>query len=782
MKSVQAGGTVAGVGYAPQEDDGFLFLDLDDCRDPATGQLSPAAADLVARCGTYTEITPSGKGLRIIGLAEGYEGKGKRTYHWPDGALKGEVYKSRGYVTVTFNRLTGVPGAQDQVLQPIGAVANEILARSVGRGRDGEGNGGSGQADPLRERTAPLAVVAETLNAIPNDKHTDWDAWKKIAMAIYAATEGGVDAFEAFEAWSMQNPGHVPGSCEVCWEEIENSPPDDLGYGTLHFQAKRAQAARGIEWKGGPVWQAWNAERYAIPDYDGPLPSRKELIAAMRAVPIPRMEAEVRKAITGAIRAIGVDDAADIMAMNRVGVGVGSDGADPDTGMDMTGCEFTEGQLGRMYVKRHLPVLRHAPGMGQWFVWSGTAWEVDNRGWHKYCAYNMCETLSDELLRIGDRTLMKTAQRLGQQWTGIAAMRIAAVNPSMVVQPADLDSDPWLLNTPLGIVNLRTAELLPHDPARLMTKITAVGPDFLAECPQWRAFLSDCTGADIEMQTYLQKLAGYCLTGETREQSLFFLYGPGGNGKSVLLNILQYILRTGHDGYCRVTGPETWTVLGQPRHLAELARLHGARLVLSSETERGHRWAETRIKQITGGDEITANLMRQNPFSFRPVCKLVIAGNHMPQLADVTPAMVRRFKVLPFLHKPPVVDPNLEEKLRAEAPAILAWAVRGAVMWQAEGLGTPAAVRAASEEYLESEDVRSQWFRECFEDVRQQVGSAPPPIRSNDLFQSWKIWAERHGEYVGSQKALTEWLKQRQFRKVRNGANQICFLGIRPRV
>jgi P4 family phage/plasmid primase-like protien len=161
-------------------------------------------------------------------------------------------------------------------------------------------------------------------------------------------------------------------------------------------------------------------------------------------------------------------------------------------------------------------------------------------------------------------------------------------------------------------------------------------------CPTWLGFLEDATQADAGLVRFLQQIAGYCLTGDTREHALFFIYGPGGNGKSVFLNTLNGILAD----YAETAVMDAFAASAHDKHSTDIAMLRGARLVSVSETEEGRAWAETRVKQLTGGDKVTARFMRQNNFTFTPRFKLVIVGNHKPVLTNVDDAAKRRFNML----------------------------------------------------------------------------------------------------------------------------------------
>ncbi len=315
------------------------------------------------------------------------------------------------------------------------------------------------------------------------------------------------------------------------------------------------------------------------------------------------------------------------------------------------------------------------------------------------------------------------------------------------------DGDPWLLNTPGGTVDLRTGKLRPHRREDLLTKVTTAAPG--GECPIWRAFLVRVTAGDSEMQRFLQRVAGYALTGITRDHALFFAHGPGGNGKGCFVNTLTRVL----GDYAAVAAMETFISTHADRHSTDLAMLRGARLVSAQETEEGRSWAEAKIKALTGGDPITARFMRQDNFTFLPQFKLIIAGNHKPSLQNVDEAIRRRFHLLPFTVTIPEAerDPRLPDKLAAESGGILAWAIEGCLDWQRVGLHPPEIVREATSKYLEEEDSFGSWLDECCVLDNRSWES------SGDLYESWKVWAKKAGEREWKEKRFGQTMQKRGF-------------------
>jgi putative DNA primase/helicase len=351
--------------------------------------------------------------------------------------------------------------------------------------------------------------------------------------------------------------------------------------------------------------------------------------------------------------------------------------------------------------------------------------------------------------------------------TVTAIERLARADRRHAATVEQWDADLWLLNTPEGTVDLRTGELREHRRDDYITKITKSGPGGYR--PLWLQFLDRITAGDSELQSFLKRLVGYSLTGSTSEQALFFLYGTGANGKSVFLSTISSLL----GDYAKTAPASSFTASSTEQHPTDLAGLRGARFVTAIETEDGVRWAESKIKSLTGGDKIAARFMRCDFFEFIPEFKLVIAGNHKPGLRSVDEAIRRRLHLIPFTITIPEVerDPHLSEKLRAEFPGILAWAIQGSLEWQQHGLNPPDIVRNATADYLASEDAIGRWLEDdCIKDESLWTPGAA-------LSLDYKVWCERTGEKPISPKRLTQALESRGFVQKRTSAAR-GFVGV----
>jgi putative DNA primase/helicase len=406
---------------------------------------------------------------------------------------------------------------------------------------------------------------------------------------------------------------------------------------------------------------------------------------------------------------------------------------------------FTDEALALRFAERHADDLRYVASWSKWLTWDGERWQSDDT----LNAFNLARKICREA--AAECNKHKVAMTLASAKTVAAVERLAKSDRRLAACVDQWDTNPWLLNTPAGVVNLQSGHLRQHRHTDYLTRMTSVAPG--GSCPNWRAFLDRVTASDKDLQGFLQRVTGYCLTGLTSEHALFFIYGTGANGKSVFICTTSGIV----GDYHRAAPIETFTASSVDRHPTDLAGLRGARYVTAVETEEGRRWAESRIKSLTGGDKIAARFMRQDYFEFSPQFKLVIAGNHKPGLRSVDEAIRRRLHLIPFTVTipPDERDENLTARLQEEWPGILAWMIEGCMEWQERGLRPPPAVTRATAAYLEAQDGIAAWIDECCE------RRADAWATRTALFESWSRWAHAAGEYVGPRPRFLDALEAR---------------------
>jgi putative DNA primase/helicase len=420
-------------------------------------------------------------------------------------------------------------------------------------------------------------------------------------------------------------------------------------------------------------------------------------------------------------------------------------------------------------VKDH---LRHVGQWSKWLVYDDGVWKVDYamapyahaRKFLRSTAKKLSARLyemrmskvsapSDEQKDKYKRLAAKATKLMRSHKTIHNVVMLSKSDNRLNLNVEHLDNDPWLLNTPSGTVDLRTGDVRKHNPLDYITKRTAAGPG-LGKPELWISFLTTIMKGDVAMVDYLQKVFGYCLVGEVKEHEMYFGYGTGANGKGVTLNTIRDLL----GDYGMEASIETFVVNPNQRHPTELADLRGARLVTCGETDEGQRWAEARIKMLTGGDPVKARFMRQDFFEFRPQFKLFLAGNHKPKLSNVDEAIERRFRLIPFTYTVPKTDRDIDlgTKLRAEWPQILHWCIEGCLRWQSEGLNPPGAVAQATRNYLNQEDAMLAWQTD--ELILDPKGFT----YLKDLYDSWRDWARENGETPGTKRQLGLALEDRE--------------------
>lgn len=427
---------------------------------------------------------------------------------------------------------------------------------------------------------------------------------------------------------------------------------------------------------------------------------------------------------------------------------------DDDLGLSPQAPAFSEEAIALRFAERQCNDLRFVAAWSKWLRWDGHVWAIDDT----LSVFNDVRRICREVAAECNRP--KVAVGIASAKTVAAVERLARADRRLAATVDQWDADPWMLNTPEGTIHLLTLERRQHDRAAYCTRKTAVAPG--GSCPQWLAHLYRITCGDAELIAYLQRVFGYALTGVTIEHALFFAHGHGANGKSVTINTTAGVL----GDYHRTAPIETFVAGGGgERHPTDLAGLRGARLVTAVETEEGRRWAESRIKALTGGDRISARFMRQDFFEYTPQFKLLVAGNHRPALRNVDEAIRRRLHLIPFSVTIPDAerDQELGERLKAEWTGILAWMIEGCRQWRTQGLKPPNTVREATDAYLQAEDAIAAWIEECCQRDKNAWTS------SGELFASWTGWANRSGEPPGTSKRFGQSLEARgcaPFRKM----------------
>jgi putative DNA primase/helicase len=336
-----------------------------------------------------------------------------------------------------------------------------------------------------------------------------------------------------------------------------------------------------------------------------------------------------------------------------------------------------------------------------------------------------------------------------------AFIEVASWIPDLNVKTDNLDKNPWLLNVENGTVDLKTGDLREHRQEDMITKIACASYDKNADCPVWKKFLMEIMNYNAELIRFIQTAAGWAVTGDTSEQSMFILFGTGANGKSTFLNTIMNLL----GDYAAATPTETFMKKNGDQITNDIARLRGTRFVTTTEAEQGRRLSEPLIKQITRNDRMTARFLYGEFFNFMPTFKIFMATNHKPVIKGTDYGIWRRIKLIPFTHTiaPDKMDKHLEEKLLCEGAGILNWLVEGAKRWCDEGLVMPDIVTSATDEYRGEMDVIGNFIKErCV----QLEGLS---VKARELFKCYQDWCEENNEHGCSERLFGLRLKELGF-------------------
>lgn len=404
-----------------------------------------------------------------------------------------------------------------------------------------------------------------------------------------------------------------------------------------------------------------------------------------------------------------------------------------------------------------------------WYCYNGGYWETDNEGKVAQYIDMTVDNMRNEKLHVSadvdpekakeawDKFLKKTRSNSSKKAI------LNEVQHRVPVLHGEFDQDKTLLNTSNGYVDLSSGILYEHDIKKMFSQQADVDYTDNIDCPEWSEFLDQIFDNDQELIHYIQKAVGYSATGSIKEQVMFILYGNGRNGKSIFIDTISDILGT----YAKSMQADSIMVRQNSSGAnSDIARLESARLVTSSEPNEGVRLDEGLVKQLTGGDKVTARYLYGKEFEFKPQFKLWLATNHKPIIRGTDDGIWRRLMLIPFKVQIPTdkVDKDLKYKLQRESVGILNWIVEGALMWQREGLNPPASVTNASRQYREEMDVISLFVDDCCEVSDSYRAPA------GELFKKYQSWANENSEYSMSKQKFGREMRQKfEMKKTMNG-------------
>jgi putative DNA primase/helicase len=430
------------------------------------------------------------------------------------------------------------------------------------------------------------------------------------------------------------------------------------------------------------------------------------------------------------------------------------------------------------FVDAHRDRVLWCPARKAFLVWDGKRYAWDERGEAVKLAHTTARDIHHEAAGAEDEGRQKAISKWAlssQNESRINAM-LSQAKPYLAVGMEELDRDPWLVNCQNGTLDLRTGRLKGHDPADRITKIVPVSYDPGALSPRFKRFLKEAL-VDGTLIKFVKRYSGYTLTGITRERLLAILYGFGKNGKTTLVELLHEAL----GDYARNTDVETLLVKKYQGVGNDVAALKGARFVSAAEVEKGRRLAESKVKQLTGRDTVTARFLFGEPFDFKPEFKLWLSTNNKPVIKGTDDAIWDRIRLIPFTQRfeGSKADPKLPDKLRAELAGVFAWMVEGCLEWQEHGLEEPKTVTDATKQYREEMDTLASFLDEVC------VMGPHYRVLAERLYQRYAMWCDNSGERKDSKKAFVARLEERGFERRRETAGvnkgRYIWLGIGPR-
>lgn len=416
----------------------------------------------------------------------------------------------------------------------------------------------------------------------------------------------------------------------------------------------------------------------------------------------------------------------------------------PDTA-DLTRADDHKTYLGlaRRFVIRHHQAIRFVHDWRAWSTWTGTHWRRDEDGEARRLLKGSTMEIYSEAFRHPEgsdkrKDLLKFAFRCESRRAQDAAMSLAQSEREVAVTSTIFDLDRWAFNTPSGTINLKTGELRGHRREDMLSQISPVAYRPNVACPRWLRFLSEIFGGDNELVGFVRRACGYSLTSDTSEQCFFVLHGGGANGKSVFMTTLRHVF--GPYAFDPGFGVFEAATRFSP-HPEQLAVLAGRRLITASETAENSRLNEQRLKVLAHGDDTSARHMYGTRFQFTPSGKIWLCTNHKPRVDDDSVGFWRSVRLIPFNRQFTGVDADLRlaDKLKAEAEGVLAWAVRGCLEWQADGLGLPEAVQVGSDEWRYESDPIGPFLSACC------ILGENCHATAHDLFRAYTKWAIDEG-------------------------------------
>lgn len=708
----ETSGEYDGIGFMFSKEDPFIGIDIDGC--VVDGKLSTMAEEVAELISSYTEMSPSEKGIHIIvkgELPEYIAGTGKKN---PELGL--EVYRHGRYFTFTGNHLSGTDRSVEERTEEIQILFDKYFVE--------------------KKKLTGKGVKVQRSSEISSLSNSE--LW----VRMFKSKNGG--SIQDLYNGHLINGDHSSSDLALCnhlafWTDKDPSKMDSLFRESALYREKwdKRHSSDGRTYGEMTIDNAIETTSSTISEFQ---PEKPFEIYISKETEEEISDEVAEKPETPFFHLTELGNAERITFYN---------------GHNIRYCNELE-----------------------WLIWNGKYWQEDSKREIEQIAAKTFRALYRESRDSDDESRKKQLW----EWAKKCERRSVRINsildarPMVSVEKSEFDSHKYLYNCENGVIDLKTGKLLPHDRELLLTKMSKVSYDPEAECPNWTTFLNsifkDSEGnTNFELINFLQKAVGYTLTGDISEQVMFFLYGTGRNGKSTFINTIQTLL----GDYGRQTNSDTFIKKKNENPINnDIARLDGARFVSAVESEEGQQLSESLVKQITGGEKMSARFLRQEFFEFTPEFKVFFTTNHKPIIKNNDEGIWRRIRLVPFTVTIPKeqIDKHLPEKIAAEMSGILRWAVEGCLKWQSEGLGEPAAVVEATETYRQDMDILGPYFEEnCIIHVNANT-------EAKKLYEDYKRWCYENDEMELKNRQFYRQLETRGYKKFRGVANKVFFDGI----
>jgi putative DNA primase/helicase len=708
-----SGGNYNGIGYVFSEDDGLVGIDIDDCRNAQTGEVEPWALEMILPLTGYWEVSPSGTGIKGFIIADKPPtGRRKKV-----NGGEVEIYGKDRYFTVTGDVLSNISinfdncsPALEQLRERLGVNGQEMV------------RAGHGWVERETDPRTDEEVLKQARDAWNGDK------FKRI--------------YDDADMSGYSSNSELDMACLTMlafWTDGGHDQMERLMHGSALARPKWDDKRNGTTWL------------------------REQIISACDFVTANKEE-NLSKRFKNP----------DTFAKKSSGAGAELRPSEAPA-MEATDAEiFMRTDLGNAerFSAQHGKNVRYVAQTGKWMMWDGVRWKPDDMDAVYQLAKETVRSIYAEAAQIADADLREKMGKWAANSESLfrvkAMITLAAKVPCITAKLDQFDTNPWLLGCLNGTLDLKTGKLREAQREDYITKQALVHAEPTAKCPVWTKTLEKLQ-PDLVMRNYLQRALGYTLSGVTTEQCFYFLYGMGtktngeaGNGANGKSTVIETFLELMGD-YALKARIESFLQArqGSSGPTPEIYKFRGRRLIVGSEVGMGVQLDTAFIKDITGNDRISARTHYQEPVEFRPDCKIWLYGNYKPGIKGSDEGTWRRPRLIEFptYIEPEERDKALGEKLKAELPGILNWAVTGCLAWQQEGMNDPARVLNSVKDYRAEMDVIGTFLAECCE---PGVGKQ---ISGKELYSAYTDWCEESGAFKNTKNYLTLRIQERGFKK-----------------